>query len=88
MTHELSLISGLLRHIEAVSAEQRGARVLAVRVRLGALAHISPEHFRGHFEAAARGTAAEAAELHIETATDITADDAMDIVLVSVDVEE
>jgi hydrogenase nickel incorporation protein HypA/HybF len=87
MTHELSLMAGLLRRLDAVSAQEGGAPIVTVRVRLGALAHISPEHFREHFEAAAPGTPAEGAELEVEAATDVAADDAQDIVLVSVDVD-
>ena len=88
MTHELSLMAGLLRRVDAIAAAEGGARVVALRVRLGALAGISPDHFREHFEHAAPGTAAESAELEVEQATDVAADDAQDIVLVSVDVEE
>ena len=32
-------------------------------VRLGALSHFTPEHFREHFEDASRGTIAEGAEV-------------------------
>ena len=88
MTHELSLMSGLLRQLDAIAAAEGGARVVAVRVRIGALANISAEHFREHFEAAAPGTVADAAELEVEMASDVTADDAQDIVLVSVDVDD
>ena len=34
-----------------------------IRVRLGALSHFTPEHFREHFVDAARGTLAEGAEV-------------------------
>jgi hydrogenase nickel incorporation protein HypA/HybF len=43
-----------------VTATAEGAeRVTRIRVRLGALAHFTPEHFREHFEEASGGTVAE-----------------------------
>jgi hydrogenase nickel incorporation protein HypA/HybF len=51
----------LMRKIEQVAAEGGAARVTAINVRLGALSHFTPEHFREHFEDAARGTVAEGA---------------------------
>jgi hydrogenase nickel incorporation protein HypA/HybF len=59
-----------------------------VKVKLGALAHISAEHFREHFQQAARGTAAEGARLDIDVSTDESDPCAQDILLKSVDVED
>jgi len=64
--HELSLIIDLMRKIDVIAREQGARRVVGVKVRLGALSHISPAHLREHFEAAATGTIAEAATLDIE----------------------
>jgi hydrogenase nickel incorporation protein HypA/HybF len=50
-----------MRKIDAIAREQGARRVVGVKVRLGALSHISPAHRREHFEAAATGTIAEAA---------------------------
>ena len=41
-----------------------------MKVKLGALVHISGEHFREHFEQAALGTPAEGARLDIDVLTD------------------
>ena len=57
--HERALMEDLLRKIEAEVDGAGGGRVTRVRVRLGALSHFSVEHFREHFTAAARGTAAK-----------------------------
>jgi hydrogenase nickel incorporation protein HypA/HybF len=81
VTHEFSLMAGLMRTIGEI-ARQDGdrSRIVGVTVRLGALAHISAGHFREHFEHAARGSAAEGAELHIiesDNATDLHAQDIM-----------
>lgn len=58
-----------------------------IRVRLGALSHFTPEHFREHFEDASRGTLAERAEVETELRTDPTEPDAQGIVLESVELE-
>lgn len=85
--HELSLISDLMRKIHQVAREQGAEKIARVKVRLGALAHISPDHFREHFEEAAAGTAAEGVQLEVEQMTDQTDRHAQDILLESVEVE-
>ena len=86
--HEFSLINDLMWKIDAIAREQGARRVVGVKVRLGALSHISPDHFREHFEAAATGTIAEAARLDIETLREERDPHAQDIRLDSVEVEE
>ncbi len=85
--HEASLMKNLMAKIQALSEEQDAARVVGVHVRLGALSHMSPEHFREHFAESSRGTLAEGAELHITPCTDMTAPHAQDILLEAVEVE-
>lgn len=63
----MSLLRGLLANIEAIAREHGAPRVRVVRLKLGPLAHIEPEHLREHFMAAARETLAAAAHLEIET---------------------
>lgn len=84
--HEHGLIADLMRKIDTI-ARAEGGTISVVRVRLGALSHISPEHFREHFVEAARGGVAEEAVLEIETSEDLDDPDAQDILLRSVDVE-
>lgn len=84
--HEFSLMADLMRKIEQVAAEHDAARVTRVRVWLGALAHITPEHFREHFEDGTRGTVAEGAELEVETSDDDAHPEAQQILLRSLDV--
>ena len=86
--HELSLIADLLQKVESIAAAEKAPKVLAVTVKLGALAHISPEHFRDHFARAARGTIAEDARLFVELSEDVQDPQAQEIVLESVTVEE
>ena len=86
--HEFSLITDLMRKITAIASEQGAGRISGVKVKLGALAHISGEHFREHFEQAALGTLAEGARLDIDVSTDERDPHAQDILLQSVDLEE
>jgi hydrogenase nickel incorporation protein HypA/HybF len=86
--HELTLTADLMRKVKQVAADAGAERVTAVSLWLGALAHISPEHLREHFEIGARGTVAEGARVDVEADTDIDHPDAQEIVLVSVEVAE
>lgn len=86
--HELSLIADLMQKVESIAVGAKAAKVLAVNVKLGALAHISPGHFRDHFARAARGTIAEDAQLFVELSEDVQDPQAQEIVLESVTVEE
>lgn len=86
--HEMSLMRDLLRKIETLAAEQNAQRVTAVGVRIGALAHISAEHFREHFVDGTRGSIAEHARLDIEMSDDTTDPLAQDILLTHIEVED
>lgn len=85
--HEFSLIHDLMRKIESIAREHGGRRIVSVKVRLGALSHISPGHFREHFVQAAAGTVAAGARLDIEQHKDEADPRAQDILLESVEVE-
>ncbi len=85
--HEMSLLNNLLTKIEGLAKGNPDARVVGVKVRLGALAHISAAHFREHFEHASVGSVAQGARLHILQSDDESAADAQDIVLESIDLE-
>jgi hydrogenase nickel incorporation protein HypA/HybF len=84
--HEFSLIKDLIRKISTIAHEQHASKVLSVTVKLGALSHISPDHFREHFNHATRGTAAEGAELHIEIVNDINDPTAQEVLLENIEV--
>lgn len=86
--HEKSLITDLMRKIEALRLDHNASKVVCVQVRLGALSHISVEHFRTHFIQAAQGTASEHARLDIEVMTDAADSHAQDILLESIEVED
>jgi hydrogenase nickel incorporation protein HypA/HybF len=84
--HELTLLADIMRKIERVADDEQATQVTAVHLQLGALAHISPDHLREHFEQAARGTRAEGASLEIEEIPDIEHEHAQDIFLTAVEV--
>ncbi len=85
--HEQSLMADLMRKLTDITRTHRARRITAVRVKLGVLSHISPEHFREHFARAVRGTVAEGCRLDIAAPTDLRDSHAQDIVLESVDLE-
>jgi hydrogenase nickel incorporation protein HypA/HybF len=84
----MSLIHDLMRKIETIARDQNAVKVVRVKVRLGALAHISADHFREHFEEESKGTIADGARLAVELLTDENDPQAQDIMLDSVEVED
>jgi hydrogenase nickel incorporation protein HypA/HybF len=85
--HERALMREVVARVETVAREEGASRVTLVRVRLGALSHFTPEHFREHFEDAARGTVADGAAVVAALEDDITDPLAADVFLESVEVE-
>jgi hydrogenase nickel incorporation protein HypA/HybF len=85
--HEKALMDDLMRTIESRAQAEGAVRVTRIRVRLGALSHFTPDHFREHFEDAARGTLADGAEVEAESSVDPTEPEAQGVVLESIDVE-
>lgn len=85
--HERALMGDVLRRIEEVARTDGATRVTRVGVRLGALSHFTPAHFRAHFADAALGTLAEGADVDAVLDDDPTAAGARDVVLESVEVE-
>lgn len=76
-----------MRELEEVARAEGAARVTRIGVRLGALSHFTPEHFREHFADASLGTIAEGA--HVDAVCDEDPADARarDVLLESVEVE-
>ena len=84
--HEFSLIKDLIQKIISISHEQRASKVVAVTVKLGALSHISRDHFREHFVHASLGTISEGARLNIEFMTDVTDPQSQDVLIENIEV--
>ncbi|HSC73094.1 MAG TPA: hydrogenase maturation nickel metallochaperone HypA [Gaiellaceae bacterium] len=85
--HERAVMRQLVRRVVEVAGEENADAVTAIRVRLGALSHFTPEHFREHFLDAARGTPAEGAAVDAVVSTDRTAAHADGVVLENVELE-
>ena len=85
--HEMSLMNNLLAKIEQIAKENNSNKVSKVCVTIGALAHISEDHFREHFIEGTTGTIAEEAELFVTMNEDINDPNAQDILLTSIDVQ-
>jgi hydrogenase nickel incorporation protein HypA/HybF len=71
-----------------VAREHDAKSVSRVKLKVGAMAHLSPEHLREHFDLAARGTLAEKAQVEVEVDPDPEAEDAWDLILQSVEIEQ
>ena len=85
--HETGLVRDLIQRIGQAAAAHGAARVCGVRVRLGALSHLSAAHFREHFAIEARGSAAEGACLTITLSADPADPDAQHLRLESLELE-
>lgn len=85
--HEASLIRDLMGKVRALAEAEGANRVTTVRVWLGALSHMSADHFREHFAQASKGTIADGASLEIEESTGIDDPNAQELLLRSVEVE-
>jgi hydrogenase nickel incorporation protein HypA/HybF len=85
--HEHGLINDLMRRIARAAETEKAERVVAVSIWLGALSHMSPEHFREHFSRASAGSVAEGARLDIAASDDIHDSAAADVLLKGIEVE-
>jgi hydrogenase nickel incorporation protein HypA/HybF len=85
--HEQALMRDLMQKITAEARAEGAARVTRIRVRLGALSHLTEDHFREHFEEASRGSVADSAVVEAELRTDPTEPHAQRVVLESIEVE-
>jgi hydrogenase nickel incorporation protein HypA/HybF len=84
--HEAALLKDLVREIESVAAREHASAVTCVRVRIGPMSHMTPDHFVEHFVDATRGTIAEGALCEVEQ-IDPKDPLAQSIVLESVDLD-
>lgn len=85
--HEQAVMRDLVGRIVGLAAEERASAVTRIHVRLGALSHFTPDHFREHFEDASRGTTAAGARIDAVVSDDATDPNAAGVVLESVELE-
>jgi hydrogenase nickel incorporation protein HypA/HybF len=86
--HETALVHDVVHRIEDLARSTGSRRVTGAKVWLGALSHLSAEHFREHFAIEARDTPAASAILEIEVSADPDDPHAQQIRLESVDLDE
>ena len=86
--HETALVRDIIRRIEDVARGMNAGRVTGAKVWLGALSHLSAEHFREHFAIEASDTVAANAALDIEVSQDPDDPNAQHVRLESVDFVE
>ena len=79
-------MSDLMGRIELIARSESAQRVVKVQVRIGALSHLSPDHFKEHFERVSIGTLAENAQLDIEVEQDVNSPHAQEVILESVEI--
>jgi hydrogenase nickel incorporation protein HypA/HybF len=68
--HETALVRDLVHRIADLARSTGAHRVTGAKIWLGALSHLSAEHFREHFAIEARDTLAAEAVLQIEVSDD------------------
>jgi len=85
--HEASLMRDLMSRITTIADAENACRVVGVQVWLGALSHMSREHFAEHFVEAAAGSLAEGAALKITLSDDTTDPKAQEIILEGLELE-
>ena len=83
--HERALMADLVQKVVAVTEAEDATSVARIHVRLGALSHFTPEHFREHWVDATRGTVAEGAEVDATLDTDLEGEAARGVLLESVE---
>jgi hydrogenase nickel incorporation protein HypA/HybF len=82
--HETALVRDVVRRMIELAQSPGTCRVVRAKIWLGALSHLSAEHFREHFAMEARDTVAAGAVLEIEVSDDLNDPHAQNVLLESV----
>lgn len=85
--HESRIVTDILAAMERVADANDARRIACARIEIGALSHITPEGFVGHFGLISQGSVADGADLDITRSNDRNSPDAFDVRLVSLVVE-
>jgi hydrogenase nickel incorporation protein HypA/HybF len=86
--HETALVRDVVRRIDELARATQARRVSGAKIWLGALSHLSAEHFREHFALEARDSLAAGAVLDIEVSDDLDDPHAQQVRLESVDLDD
>lgn len=80
--HEAGIVDSILNIVVERAAEEGASRITSVHLEAGALARVSEDALRFHWEQLAQGTPAEGATLQVQEV-----DEPTDLRLVAIDVE-
>jgi len=86
--HEAAVVRAVVGRMVELSRSAGARRIAGAKLWLGALSHLSAEHFREHFAVEARNTIAAGAALEIEVSDDPNDPHAQDVRLERIDLEE
>jgi len=84
--HEFGLLKSIMHKLNEIAQQENVIAFSHIKIKIGALAHISAEHFKEHFDHAAAGTPAEHANLELIMLEDTEHPQAQEIILDSVQV--
>ena len=82
--HESRLVTDILSTVESVAEAYNADHIEVIRIEIGALSHVTPDGFSGHFNLVSHGTVADGACLDITKSDDLNAPGALDVRLVSI----
>lgn len=82
--HESRIVTDILSAIERAAVANNVPHVEVARIEIGALSHVTPDGFAGHFTLVAEGTVADGTRLDITKSRDCDALDALNVRLVSI----
>lgn len=85
--HEKSLMDNLMKKILLLAEREKAVKVTKISVKLGALSHMSKDHFKEHFDISSRGTIAQDAEIETEESQDLDDPHAASVILKNIDVQ-
>ena len=86
--HETALVRDVVHRMVDLARSASASRVTGAKIWLGALSHLSADHFREHFAVEARDTLAAGAKLEIKMSDDPKDPYAQHVRLESVDLDE
>jgi hydrogenase nickel incorporation protein HypA/HybF len=86
--HETAAVRDVVHRIDDLARATGARRITRVKLWLGALSHLSANHFRAHYEIEARGTLAAEAILEIEVSSDADDPRAQQVWLESLEFDE
>ena len=86
--HETALVRDIIHRIEDLAQATDTRRVTGAKIWLGALSHLSADHFREHFAIEARDTCMDGASLDVEVSDNPDDPRAQHARLLSIDLDE